>query len=152
VVLPDAKECALLPELAEGVSLPGISRSISQANINRYAEASRDFNPIHIDEEYARNTPLGGTVAHGMMVLAYVSQMMTAAFGRSWLCGGKLDVRFRAPARPGDTITVSGKIAAVQRDEGQSRVTCDVLCQNQGGESVITGVAEVCVKEDEDSR
>ena len=135
----------MLPELEEGVSLPGISKTISQANINRYAEASGDFNPIHIDEDYARKTPLGGTVAHGMMVLAYVSQMMTAAFGEDWLSGGKLDVRFRAPARPGDTIAIGGKVTAVERDENQTRVRCEVLCQNQDGESVITGVAEAKV-------
>ena len=135
----------MLPELEEGVSLPGISKTISQANINRYAEASGDFNPIHIDEDYARKTPLGGTVAHGMMVLAYVSQMMTAAFGEDWLSGGKLDVRFRAPARPGDTIAIGGKITAVERDESQTRVRCEVLCQNQDGESVIAGVAEARV-------
>lgn len=136
----------MLPELREGVSIPGISKGISQANINRYAEASGDFNPIHIDEDYARGTPLGGTVAHGMLVLAYVSQMMTAAFGRDWLSGGRLDVRFRAPARPGDTISVSGKITAVDKVEGHSRVRCEVLCQNQNDEPVLTGVAEVKVK------
>ena len=136
----------MLPELREGVSIPGISKGISQANVNRYAEASGDFNPIHIDEDYARGTPLGGTVAHGMLVLAYVSQMMTAAFGRDWLSGGRLDVRFRAPARPGDTISVSGEITAVDKDEDHSRVRCEVLCQNQNSEPVLTGVAEVKVK------
>ena len=136
----------MLPELREGVSIPGISKGIGQANINRYAEASGDFNPIHIDEDYARGTPLGGTIAHGMLVLAYVSQMMTAAFGRDWLSGGRLDVRFRAPARPGDTISVSGEITAVEKDEDHSRVRCEVLCQNQNGEPVLTGVAEVKVK------
>lgn len=133
----------MLPELKEGESLPGISKTISQENINRYAEASGDFNPIHIDEDYARKTPLGGTVAHGMMVLAYVSRMMTSAFGTDWLSGGKLDVRFRAPARPGDTIAIGGRITSVERGEDQTQVKCEVLCQNQDGESVITGVAEV---------
>ena len=136
----------MLPELREGVIIPGISKGISQANINRYAEASADFNPIHIDEDYARGTPLGGTVAHGMLVLAYVSQMMTAAFDRDWLSGGRLDVRFRTPARPGDTISVSGKITAVDIAEGHNRVRCEVLCQNQNSEPVLTGVAEVKVK------
>jgi 3-hydroxybutyryl-CoA dehydratase len=143
---PEGRSVTLLPELREGVSLPEISRDISQANINRYAEVSGDFNPIHINEDYARETPLGGTVAHGMLVLAYVSQMMTVAFGRDWLSGGRLDVRFRAPARPGDTISVSGKITSVEKDEDYSRVRCEVLCRDQNGESVITGVAEVKVK------
>ena len=132
-----------MPVLEEGESLPGISKSIIQANINRYAEASGDFNPIHIDEDFARKTPLGGTVAHGMLVLAYVSQMMTAAFGADWLSSGKLDVRFRAPARPGDTLAIGGKITAVERDANQTLVRCEVFCRNQDDESVISSVAEV---------
>ena len=136
-----------LSELNEGMSLPEIKKSIIQENINLYAEASQDFNPIHIDEEFAKKTPLGGTIAHGMLILAYVSQMMTAAFGRSWLTGGKLNVRFRNPARPGDTITVSGKIRKVERKEGQTLIKCDVLCHNQNGESGITGEANLRVKQ-----
>ena len=140
-----------LSKLNEGMNLPEVKKSVSQENINLYAEASQDFNPIHLDEEFARKTPLGGTIAHGMLVLAYISQMMTVAFGQSWLSSGKLNVRFRAPARPGDTITVSGKIRKIDKGEGQTLVNCHVLCSNQEGESVITGEAEVGVKNDENS-
>ena len=136
-------------ELKEGAGLPEIKKNISQGNINLYAEASKDFNPIHIDEEYARQTPLGGTIAHGMLILAYISQMMTAAFGQNWLTGGKLNVRFKAPARPGDTLTISGKIRQVAKSNGQSLVNCDVLCQNQNDEPVIIGEAKVGVKNNE---
>lgn len=131
--------------LHEGMKLPELKKSVTQQNINLYAQASRDFNPIHIDESFARNTPLGGTIAHGMLILAYVSELMTAAFGQSWLASGKLHVRFRSPARPGDTITVGGKIRRIQRAEGDNLITCDVLCQNQKGEPVITGEASVRV-------
>ncbi|MFQ5996858.1 MAG: MaoC family dehydratase [Dehalococcoidales bacterium] len=138
-------------ELKEGMSLPEIKKSISQEQINLYAEASKDFNPIHIDENYARQTPLGGTVAHGMLILAYVSQMMTAAFGRNWLSGSKLNVRFKAPARPGDTVTICGKICQVEKSDGQNLINCDVLCQNQNEESIIIGEAMVKVKDNENS-
>ncbi len=135
-------------DLHETVSLPEIKKSIRQENINLYAEASRDFNPIHIDEEFAKKTPLGGTIAHGMLILAYVSQMMTVAFGQSWLTGGKLNIRFKAPARPGDVITVSGKIRKLDKSEGYVLVDCDILCSNQKGEAVITGEAKVEMKRD----
>ena len=128
-----------LSELAEGMSLPLITRDITQENINLYAEASRDFNPIHIDEAFARKTSLGGTIAHGMLIMAYVSNMMTLAFGKSWLTGGRLNVRFKTPARPGDTATVSGKVRKITRNEGNILIKCDLLCQNQNGESIITG-------------
>ena len=128
-----------LSELSEGMNLPESKKIITQANINLYAEASHDFNPIHIDEDFAKKTPLGGTIAHGMLILAYVSQMMSTAFGRSWLAGVKLNVRFKAPVRPGDTIAVSGTISSIKRSEGQTLIHCYVLCQNQNGEPVITG-------------
>lgn len=131
--------------LHEGMKLPELKKSVTQQNINLYAQASRDFNPIHIDESFALNTPLGGTIAHGMLILAYVSELMTAAFGRSWLASGKLHVRFKSPARPGDTITISGKVRRIQRAESDNLITCDVLCQNQKGEPVITGEASVRV-------
>ena len=138
-----------LTELREGAGLPGLQKTIQQAKINLYAEASRDFNPIHTDESFARKTPLGGTIAHGMLILAYISQMMTAAFGENWLTGGKLNVRFKAPARPGDVITVSGRITRVEPDEGCTMCRCEVLCENQEGEAVISGDAKVTVKHDQ---
>lgn len=140
----------LLSKLNEGINLPEVKRNISQENINLYAKASQDYNPIHIDEEFAKKTPVGGTIAHGMLILAYVSQMMTAAFGRSWLTAGKLNARFKAPARPNDIITVSGKICKIDKSQGKIFVDCDVLCSNQNGESVIIGESQVEVKSNED--
>jgi len=136
-------------EFKEGAKLPTVKKNITQDNINLYAKASGDFNPIHIDADFARDTPLGGTVAHGMLILAYISQMMTGAFGRGWLSGGRLNVRFRAPGRPGDVITVSGSIRRVEKSEGYQTIDCDVLCSNQNDEPVITGDARVEVKDNE---
>ena len=141
-----------LSELSEGMNLPESKKIITQANINLYAEASQDFNPIHIDEDFAKKTPLGGTIAHGMLILAYISQMMSSAFGRSWLAGGKLNVRFKTPARPGDTIVVSGTISSIKQSEGQNLIHCEVLCQNQNGEAVITGETSLRVERNESSR
>jgi acyl dehydratase len=135
------------PELTEGSPLPAIRKEITQQNINLYAKASGDFNPIHIDAGYARQTPMGGTVAHGMLILAYISQMMTNAFGQHWLTGGKLNIRFRAPARPGDNITVSGTVRRIEKNDGYQTIDCDVLCSNQHDESVITGDAKIKVEE-----
>jgi acyl dehydratase len=141
-----------LEKLSAGVSLPELKREVTQEHISLYAAASGDFNPIHIDPEFARQTPLGGTIAHGMLILAYVSEFMTSGFGLDWLGGGSLSARFKAPARPGDKITVSGKVTAVQRENGFISVSCDVLCRNQQNEPVIICETRVRVKDDEDSR
>ena len=70
--------------ILEGTALPELVRRVTQPDINKYAEASGDYNPIHIDEQFAAATPLGGTIAHGMLVLAYRSEMLSATFGEPW--------------------------------------------------------------------
>lgn len=128
-------------QFAAGDKLPAITRHITQAQINAYADASGDRNPLHLDEAFARTTQFGGTIAHGMLVLAFLSEMLTGAFGRSWLETGRLKVRFRAPARPGDSIHATGHVTKI---EG-ARVTCQVSCTNGAGETLISGEAEVSV-------
>jgi 3-hydroxybutyryl-CoA dehydratase len=112
-----------------------VEKRITQAMINAYADASGDHNPIHVDETFAKATPFGGTIAHGMLTLAAISEMMAGAFGKRWLAAGKLKVRFRAPARPGDTITAS---ATPQTNERYA-----VQVANQQGEVLISGTAEL---------
>ena len=136
-----------ISELTDKMGIPSISRYITQEKINLYAEASFDFNPIHIDEDFARNTPLGGTIAHGMLMLGYISHMMTVNFGKAWIKGGYLNVRFKTPARPGDTVTLSGTVNKVERTENHISVKCGILCQNQKGETIVSGEATLKTEE-----
>lgn len=121
------------PEVASVV------RQLSQEMLNCYAEASGDHNPIHTDEAFAKTTPMGGTIAHGMLVLSTISTMMTSAFGERWLRGGTLEVRFRAPARPTDTVTARAR-PVDGAPEGRQRYS--VECVNQKDEVLIAGTAE----------
>jgi len=139
----------MLTEIQEGKALDPVVKHITQEKIKLYAEASGDFNPIHVDESFAAKTPLGGTIAHGMLNLAYVSEMMTMAFGRSWLSGGKLRARFKEPARPGDTLTISGKIDCIEQKDDVSYANCSFECRNQKGETLVAGEAIVKVSSDE---
>ena len=116
-----------------------VEKRLSQEQIGRYADAARDHNPIHVDEAFARSTPFGGTIAHGMLVLASISEMMTSAFGERWISSGRLRVRFRAPARPSDTISTS----AEARKPRDGVLVYAVECRNQDGELLISGTAEV---------
>lgn len=129
-------------QLQAGDILPPLIKHITQKKINLYAEASGDFNPLHVDEVFARQTPLGGTIAHGMLVLAYLSEMVSQVFGTSWLADGKLSVRFKSPARPGDTITVNGKVNSLIEENGVSYASCSLECHNQKRETIITGEAK----------
>jgi 3-hydroxybutyryl-CoA dehydratase len=122
-----------------GAELAPVVKEITQEKVNRYALAGGDGNPLHTDPEFAARTMFGGTIAHGMLLLAYLSEMMTAAFGRAWLSGGRLKVRFKAPARPGDTVSAVGRVV---RAEG-GRTVCAVECRNERDEVLVSGEAEV---------
>ena len=118
-----------------------VTRTITQEQLSAYAEASGDDNPIHVNEQFARTTMFGGTIAHGMLVLALIGEMMFAAHGEAWASRGKLKVRFKAPARPGDTITASAQLT--REDAGSGNVEYAVQCANAAGETVIEGRASI---------
>ena len=116
-----------------------VVRTLTQAQIDAYADAADDHNPIHVDPAFAASTPFAGTIAHGMLVLALIGEMMFAAFGERWLTSGKLKVRFKAPTRPGDTVTASAEL--LKQAEGVVEYT--VQCATASGEVVIEGRATV---------
>jgi 3-hydroxybutyryl-CoA dehydratase len=128
--------------VAPGAALPSLVRTITQEQLRAYAEASGDHNPLHLHPEFAATTQFGGTIAHGMLVLAFVSEMLTAAFGEDWAESGRLKARLRAPARPGDTLTTSGRVVRIEN----GTVTCEVECAGASGETLVTGSAEVAIR------
>ena len=128
-----------------GTELRSITRTVEQANISAYAEASGDFNPIHIDEEFARATRFGGTIAHGMMIAAMLSELMAAEFAGDWVDTGQLKIRFRSPVKPGDTVTAHGEVSRVREVAEGTRITCSVGIRTDKGDSAITGNATVVV-------
>ena len=115
-------------------SLNPIIHNVTQAQITRYAKVSGDHNPLHLDEKFAATTPYGSTIAHGMLLLAFVSEVMTKAFGSAWLCGGKMKARFRAPVFPGDTVSTSGKLKSAI----DAIAAYEIVIRNQHGVAVVT--------------
>ncbi len=132
--------------MEEGGGLPAVTKLVTQERIERYAEASGDFNPIHVDPEYAAATQFGGTIAHGMMVAAMASESMARAFGLDWYETGKLKLRFRAPVRPGETVTASGKVRSARRRGDARELRCAVEVRKADGEAAITGEAVVSIR------
>ena len=130
-----------------GEELPTVEKRITQAQIERYAAASGDFNPIHVDSDFAATSHFGGTIAHGMMIAATISEAMTGAFKRDWLTGGRLKIRFKAPVYPGDTVTAFGQVKSIRERNGKSEVVCSVGVRRQDGETAITGEAAVMLSD-----
>ena len=129
--------------LDAGTQLAPLVKELTQEKINRYAHAGGDGNPLHTDPDFAARTQFGGTIAHGMLILAYLSEMMTVAFGQAWLAGGRLKVRFKAPARPGDTVTATGRVRRIE----DGRAVCAVECRSQRDEVLVSGEANCPVGE-----
>jgi acyl dehydratase len=121
--------------VAVGEEIPALSRLVTQDQINAYAEASGDANPIHVNEEFARMVGLPGTIAHGMLDMA----ILTEAVSR-WAGGAdrvaSIRCRFSKPLLPGDTITCTGTV--VEIDEKEGIATLEVGATSDRGEKVLT--------------
>jgi 3-hydroxybutyryl-CoA dehydratase len=133
--------------MQEGYALPGISKFVTQDQINRYAEVSGDNNPVHLDFGFAVETTFGRIVAHGMLVLAFVSEMLTRQFGQEWLETGTLKVRLKAPVYPGDSVLTYGVVSRLVSESGVHRVQCDIGCRKADGQEVMTGVASLLLSD-----
>jgi acyl dehydratase len=96
---------------------------VGRVQIARYACAVGDFNPIHIDEEFAKAAGMPSVIAHGPLTAALVIDALVAQVGAAAL--GAADVRFRNPVFPGDTLTVvpSEGGAEVRKSDGSIAAT-----------------------------
>ncbi len=132
----------MIDEVRIGDALPSIEKGIDQDRIMAWARVSGDFNRLHVDPEYAKETRFKGTVAHGPMSLAFLNQLMMQCFGEGWIMGGRLlDVRFVAPIRPGDTITIGGTVKAVFKKGEEELVECDLFIDRGDGVKAVLGRA-----------
>ena len=131
-----------------GDRLPVVEKGVTQEHVERYARASGDFNPIHMDSDFAAGSQFGTRIAHGMMVAAAISEMMTTAFGGEWLNTGRMKIRFKSPVYPGDRITAVGRVKSIRKTAGGSEIACAVEITRGTGEVAITGDAIVTVSTD----
>ena len=116
--------------------LNDVSLTVDQAKVRQYAEITDDFNPIHLDAEFAAKTPMNGVIAHGTMSMNLIWQAITATFGMDAAAGAELDIRFIRPVRLGDVVTAGGEALS---DGGGFKV----WVRNQTGEPVIEGTATI---------
>lgn len=128
-----------------GSELPAVSKAISQPMINQYGRVNDDTNLMHYDGEFARARGYRDAIAHGLMTFAFVSEMLGQYFGSQWAQGGKVRIKFIAPVYPGDTITTGGRLTASHPEGAGQRLTVDVWCENQDGQSVLIGEASAVV-------
>jgi acyl dehydratase len=124
------------PGAGEALS-PQAFPAVTAEMLRRYAEASGDSNPIHLDESVARGTGLPGIIAHGMLASAWLAERALAFSGPLGLRMVEFSSRFRAMVFLGDVIAVGGTVKEVT----ETSVTIDLLARNQKGETTTTGYA-----------
>jgi 3-hydroxybutyryl-CoA dehydratase len=83
---------------------------VDRAAIRRYADITLDYNPLHLDAEFAAKTPLGGIIAHGMLSLSLIWQSLAATFGPQ-SPPAALDIRFVHPVRENDWVVSGGAMS-----------------------------------------
>ena len=128
----------------DGNTLRVVAKTITQKQLHEYAQASGDYNPLHLDPGFASATQFGGIIAHGMLTLAFVSELMATRFGRAWLETGSLKVKFQGAAYLGDQVEAWGQVTKEEPSSDGRRVVCSVGVRNcKTGQDLIRGTAMV---------
>jgi 3-hydroxybutyryl-CoA dehydratase len=115
------------------------TKTITEADVFAFCGITADFNPIHVDDVFARQSRFKGRIAHGMLVAGLVDQTLTAIIGQGAVHVSQ-QVAFKAPVRIGDTVTVTSEIT--EKIDEKRRIIITSTWTNQDGTVVITGKAE----------
>jgi 3-hydroxybutyryl-CoA dehydratase len=130
-----------LEDLSEGMSAV-YTKTVTDADLAQFADVSGDFNPVHMDPEYAKTTIFKGRIAHGMLSASFISTVLGTKLPGPGAIYISQNLRFKAPVRPGDTVTAEVTVKAVDIDRG--RVSVDTIC-TVNGKPVIEGDAVMMV-------
>ncbi len=123
-----------------GDELPPLTKGpISREHLKAYAEASGDPNPMHLDDDFARNAGYPGVFAHGMLSMGYLGQFLAQAAGVGSV--RRFRSRFAKLTWPGDVITCRGRVTAVRDEQGSRLVDCEIWTESQTGERKVVGTA-----------
>lgn len=138
---PERLNGFILDELAVGQSAE-LTREITEDRIQRFAEASDDFNPVHMDEEFASKTAYRGRIAHGLLSASFVSAVVGTMLPGPGAIYLHQTMTFHKPVRIGDVVI--GRVTVTDIDHESARVTLKTECL-VNGESVLDGEAVIRV-------
>jgi 3-hydroxybutyryl-CoA dehydratase len=117
------------------------SKTISDSDVYLFAGVTGDFNPAHVDEEYAKNTYFKTRIAHGMLTASFISTVIGTMLPGPGTIYMQQAVKFLAPVHIGDTITACAEISEIDMDK--KKVRLKTVCTNQKGKTVVDGEALV---------
>jgi 3-hydroxybutyryl-CoA dehydratase len=117
------------------------SKTVSESDIYQFAGITGDFNPAHMNEEYAKKTFFKTRIAHGMLSAGFISTAIGTKLPGIGSIYIKQTLSFLAPVRIGDTITA--RVEVIEIIDGKNRVRLKTVCVNQEGTQVLDGEAVV---------
>lgn len=115
------------------------SKTISETDVYLFAGITGDFNPAHVDEEYARTTAFKGRIAHGMLTAGLISHILGMKLPGPGAIYVQQELRFLAPVHIGDTITARAEVVELIPEKKLVRMR--TTCSNQEGVTVLDGEA-----------
>jgi acyl dehydratase len=120
-----------MKDFAVGQDLPELRRVVTREDVKAYADAGGDANPLHQDDEVAREAGFPGIVAHGMFTMGHLAACLSR-----WAGGPervrRLSAQFRAPVYMGEEIVAGGRVKSVDMNEGVALVECWVSLERDG--------------------
>ena len=119
-----------------------VSHVVGAADIEAFAAVSGDHNPVHMDEAFAKTTPFGGRIAHGMLSAAYISSVLGNDLPGPGAVYLSQSLRFRRPVKIGDPVIAKVTVKAL--DETKGHATFETVCL-VNGKTVVDGEALIMV-------
>jgi 3-hydroxybutyryl-CoA dehydratase len=116
-----------------------ISKTITEADIELFARATGDFNPVHLDQAYAEKTMFKERIAHGLLSVGLLSSILGNILPGHGTIYLSQEVKFLAPVRIGDTITAG--VEVIELISEKNRAKFRTTCMNQDGKLVVDGIA-----------
>lgn len=116
------------------------TKAMTERDVFAFADASGDYNPLHIDEDYARRSVFGSCVVHGILTAGIISTVLSSEIPGQGTIFVELHIRFLKPVFVGDTVTATGTVMEFINPQ---RVRMLVACTNQHGHDVAIGNAVV---------
>lgn len=117
------------------------SKTVSETDVYLFAGITGDFNPAHVDEEYAKKTYFGTRIAHGLLPAGFISAVLGTRLPGPGSIYLRQELTFLGTVKVGDTITARVEVAEIDTTKGRVRML--TTCDNQEGKRVLTGEAVI---------
>ena len=136
-------------DLEVGQAFSTASRAVTQEDVDAFAALSGDHHPQHVDAEWAAGSPFGGRIAHGLLVISLAAGLVPFDPERVMALRRVGDVVFKRPVRPGDSISVDGRVDALRAlDDDAGLVSLAWRVLDQDGKLVCKATVDVLWRRD----